>query len=211
MAKPNLSKFGTVQIHHRSELASCRLSPPAQAGTGEPLLRGRDRRDLPEQKALVKKAGAAQGEPTGPADSGESHLIRLQSSVRNASSCIDYCLCTPSRYLEAENAHHYPWVYQISSSILLSPLIEEIKTLPCLGKPPRKAEVPIATGVSGCANSHMTFSIENIRTGHFGVGKYAGHPQWQLWRYRATGHHSYMQQPVLFLCGFYPDGSFWEF
>lgn len=146
-------------------------SPPVQADTEEPLLGGSDRRDLVEREALVRKAGAAQDEPTGLADSRESHQIRLQSSVHNAFSCIDYFLYTPSCYLKAENAHHYPWVYRISSSILLSSLIEEIKALPCSGKPPRKAEVLIATGLSGCANSRMTFSIKNIQTAHFDVGK----------------------------------------
>jgi len=107
----------------------------------EPLLGGSGRRDLAEREAPGRKAAAAQGEPTGLADSGESHLIRLRSSARNACSRIDYFLYTPSCYLKAENEHHYPRVYQISSSMLLSSLIEEIKTPLCSAKPPPKAEV----------------------------------------------------------------------
>ena len=115
-------------------------SPPVQADREEPLLGGSDRRDLAEQEAAAGKAGAAQGEPTGLADSGKLHLVCPQSSVHNAFSCIDYFLYTPSCYLKAENAHHYPWVYWISSSILLSRRLEH-----CCA--PRKAEVLIATGL----------------------------------------------------------------
>lgn len=68
VAKPSLSKGQAANLEpceFTSEM-SLRVagSPPTQAETGEPLLGGgSDRRDLAEEKAAARKAGAAGASP----------------------------------------------------------------------------------------------------------------------------------------------------